>query len=380
MRKAVVLLRMGELLMDVDREQARQLFEESLVLFRALGLRWQECLVLRDLGWRAWHVGELTKAQQYYEESLAIAQALGDVRLQGMDTLGLSAVAWSRGQLAQAERLSEQSLALRRELGDPLEVSGGLYSLGVKQISLGRLTQAVAKLEEARAVYRDRLGISNEWVFSMLGWAKMFLGHYAQAHRHAQAALEIDQETQNQRSLAWAHYVLAGISLGQGRLDQAEAHLQASLRASRPIQQRMTEALALICSGYTRCLSGYLAQARRDLAEGLQIGREAGIGSALVHGVAGIALLEARRADILSADESRRAVELYALAAQDPLVANARWFEDVVGRHVSAAAAAATDLSPDAIAEAQARGRALDLDATVAAWLAETEREFGKEP
>jgi tetratricopeptide (TPR) repeat protein len=313
-------------------------------------------------------MGELAKARQYWEDSIALAQALGDLRVQGQATMGLSAVAWASGQLEQAARLSEQQLALARELGDPLGVANGLYSLGVKQITLGRLAKAVALLEEARAVYSDRFGFSEGWALSMSGWAEMFLGHYAQAERHAQAALEIDQETQNQRSLGWTHYVRAGIALGQARYDHAQALLQASLRASRPIKQRMTEALALVSLGYTRCLSGNLEQARRDLAEGLQVGREASIGSALVHGVAGIALLKARQTDALSADEAARAVELYALASQDPLVASARWFEDVVGRHVSAAAA---KLAPELIAAAQARGRARDLDATIKELLVE---------
>jgi len=49
-------------------------------------------------------------------------------------------------------------------------------------------------------------------------------------------------------------------------------------------------------------------------------------------------------------------------------VANSCWFEDVAGKHVAAVAAT---LPPDAVAAAQERGRARDLDATVAGLLAE---------
>jgi hypothetical protein len=52
-------------------------------------------------------------------------------------------------------------------------------------------------------------------------------------------------------------------------------------------------------------------------------------------------------------------------------VANSRWFEDVAGRHIAAAAAA--QLPPDAVAAAQERGRVRDLWATVEQLLAELE-------
>jgi hypothetical protein len=61
-------------------------------------------------------------------------------------------------------------------------------------------------------------------------------------------------------------------------------------------------------------------------------------------------------------------VELYALASRHPFVANSRWFEDVVGRHISEVAAI---LPPEVIHAACERGQARDLDATVAELLEE---------
>ena len=61
-------------------------------------------------------------------------------------------------------------------------------------------------------------------------------------------------------------------------------------------------------------------------------------------------------------------MELYALASRYPFVANSRWFEDVAGRHIAAVAAT---LPPDVVAATQARGRARDLEATVAELLVE---------
>jgi hypothetical protein len=74
--------------------------------------------------------------------------------------------------------------------------------------------------------------------------------------------------------------------------------------------------------------------------------------------------------------ETERAVELYALASRYPFVANSAWFEDVAGRHIAAVAAR---LPPDAVVAAQERGRARDLDATVAELLTELEGQWTKE-
>jgi hypothetical protein len=63
-------------------------------------------------------------------------------------------------------------------------------------------------------------------------------------------------------------------------------------------------------------------------------------------------------------------VELYALASRYPFVANSQWFEDVAGKHI---AALARDLPSDAVAAAQERGWAWELEATVAGLLVELE-------
>jgi hypothetical protein len=51
-------------------------------------------------------------------------------------------------------------------------------------------------------------------------------------------------------------------------------------------------------------------------------------------------------------------------------VASSRWFKGVAGKHIAAVAAT---LPPEVVAAAQERGRARDLEATVAELLAELE-------
>jgi hypothetical protein len=68
--------------------------------------------------------------------------------------------------------------------------------------------------------------------------------------------------------------------------------------------------------------------------------------------------------------QAEQAVEVYALASRYPYVSNSRFWDDVVGKYVAAAAAS---LPPQVLAAAQERGRARDLWATVEELLAELE-------
>jgi len=60
---------------------------------------------------------------------------------------------------------------------------------------------------------------------------------------------------------------------------------------------------------------------------------------------------------------TEQAVEVYALASRHPLVSASRWFDEVVGRRTATVTAG---LPPEVVAAAQARGRARDLQTTVA--------------
>ena len=103
---------------------------------------------------------------------------------------------------------------------------------------------------------------------------------------------------------------------------------------------------------------GDKTQAVQVLREALQIVAETGSFLALGWVIPGVVVL------LLEQGERERAVELYAMAcSRYPFVKESRWFEDVIGRQVAAAAAA---LPPDVVEAAQARGRERDPEETVA--------------
>ena len=104
---------------------------------------------------------------------------------------------------------------------------------------------------------------------------------------------------------------------------------------------------------------GKIPEAQENLYEALHLSAGAGAFVPLMYVIPGAALLLAERG------EDERAVELYALASRSSFVANSRWFSDIAGKHISAAAVRTEGASPEALAAAQERGRIRELWATV---------------
>ncbi|MCP4515964.1 MAG: tetratricopeptide repeat protein, partial [Delftia sp.] len=146
---------------------------------------------------------------------------------------------------------------------------------------------------------------------------------------------------------------------------EAEGLLRESVAAFREIKQYFEMATSLADLGIAARGLAKHAQARQHLCEALRTGAEIGALPVLITSLPTIALLLADQG------EGEQAVELYALASRYPHVANSRWFEDVVGQHIAAVAAA---LPPEVVAAAQERGWACNLQATVAGLLVELEK------
>ena len=103
---------------------------------------------------------------------------------------------------------------------------------------------------------------------------------------------------------------------------------------------------------------GNISEAKQQAHEALQIAAVTPTAvRAIGHAIAIFAYLLANEG------HEEEAVELYALASRYSYVANSRWFEDVIGQHITAAAAT---LPPEIVEASQAQGQALDLRRTVA--------------
>jgi hypothetical protein len=196
-----------------------------------------------------------------------------------------------------------------------------------------------------------------------LSQVNVHIGRYERARALGRASLALTRELGYRWGIAASLLSLSAAALAEGAYAEAQQLSRESVTVYET-EEWYDPWPALASLGYAARGLGQRAQAWHHVHEALRMAAATQATSALTYVLPGIALL------LADEGQAERAVELYALASRSPLVANSRWFEDFVGRHIAAAAAA---LPREVVAAAQERGRSRDLDATVAELLAEWE-------
>jgi len=357
--RAFLLHQLGQTTRQSAREEARQCWEESLALYRALGDQWAEASLLSDLAYLYSDVGERDRAGRVWAESLDLHRSLGDQRgiAQVLVTLALHA------QPEEAERLAREAIELHRDAGDRLGIAVGLHGLASSYLGQGRFTEAHGLLEDVLAETED-LG-SRGYAASArvtLAGVEKHLGLYEEARALYAVSLEHYREMDDRRGIGLCLFCLSQALIGQESYDEAQQFLRESIPILREVQQPDLLAEALTGLGHAERGLGRPARARQCLAEGLRIAYEIGRFLLCLDSVQLMTLLLVDRGEV------ERAVELYALVARHPWAPNSRWFEDVVGKHIIAAAAT---LPSGVLAAARERGQARDLETAIAELLAE---------
>jgi hypothetical protein len=151
-------------------------------------------------------------------------------------------------------------------------------------------------------------------------------------------------------------------ALGARADDEALALFRQSAATFGEIRHRENQGWVAGPLGLAAHLAGDADLARREVREALQTGVDLGVFMPLMYGLPVAARLLAGRGDV------ERAVEVYACAGRSGFVANSRWFQDLVGAPLDAAAAG---LSGQVLAAARERGQAQEWEALAAQVLAE---------
>jgi tetratricopeptide (TPR) repeat protein len=231
---------------------------------RALGLA----------GWLARNMNDHAGATALLEESLALYRALGlrEGLVETLDSLG--DVAYFSGDLARARALHEENLALRRALGDRWGVAMSLNSLGWVASAEGDLDQATALLAEALELVEslgDRRGIA--MIHGSQGLVALDRHDGAAAARTLTTSLRLFDELGNRIDIA---LTLAGLAAAAGLLGRDE--LAARLYGAAGRQSELNEMDDINDVYWQRHYAPHLGAARARLGEvawatGLAAGR-----------------------------------------------------------------------------------------------------------
>ncbi len=340
-------------------DEAKQLWEECLALYRELGNQWRVAAVLNGLGWVARGSGAYDQARNLWEESLAFARAQSNLWGIGESLDGLWSLTLFQGQFEVAVDWLQKGVALSRETGDRFGRASAVGLLGLAYSFCGQFAQAHAALEEAAAICQDLRHSS------LLGLVTIYraqshvqMGRNKEARAQAEMALTLGAysnlaDTPDPRALR----TLGWTALAEEQFAEAQQWLEDSVAAFRTVRELHSQeflAWSLAALGRAAYGLGKRGEAKGHLLEALEIAVEIGAFLPLLHLMPIIPVVLADEED---PNLKERAVELYALAAGHPFVANSRLFEDIAGRYVRAATAG---LPPDVVSAAHARGQALD--------------------
>ena len=223
----------GYFLAHLDQyDQAGELLQQSLSLFRSSANRVGLAETLAYLGYMKYRFGAFTEAGQYAQESLALNRELMNQVGIGFCLTTLSCIHLAQGAYEQALTLSSESLGICHDmLGDP---HGTAYCLILLSVAARRLSR------------------------------------YDQAREWAEESLEISKTLHDRWGVAQALRQLGILSLERGETEHAENLLRQSISKSKEVCDLTLMALSLIgLAAAVRASRGH-AESKPYLREALQ--------------------------------------------------------------------------------------------------------------
>ena len=227
----------------------------------------------------AWRRGDHRSAQELYERSLLLYRAVPDAVGSAQALYALGVLAHERGDAEAARALYEESLALARGVGDGPRVANALNALGVLAHQRGALDEATRLVEESFALSReagDAHGI--ERTLRSLGWLAHERGDWAQARRLYQESLAVATDLGDKGGKAHALRYLAALTCDEGDDEQARGRFAESLGIYKELAEEQ---------GIADCLEGLAACAgsRRTLQAARLLGASGRLRAGLRPGV-----------------------------------------------------------------------------------------------
>ena len=211
--RARALFWAGELAyLQSDYLEARQSLEESLAIWRELGLAHKAGVAeaLAMLGEVATELGDYATAPALFEQSLAIWTELEDLQGIGDMLMQLGWAGMRTGNYEQASAQLGECLAFIRKGGNPTHLAMALSGMGEVAIRQGQYDRAVPFLEESLALSREQ---GDKWgmgtTLGSLGWVALARGDFPSMRSLIGDSLDLRMETGDRGGGAWCLEKLA---------------------------------------------------------------------------------------------------------------------------------------------------------------------------
>lgn len=257
------------------RQQAVELQQQSLPLFRAVGDQLGEAEAMRNLGMAHRVIGNYHQALDCYRQALALAERLGD-NLQLARTLNsLSIISRLMGQNEQSLEYARQSLARFEAAEDKPWIAAMQLSLGNTYVELGEMDAALAAYQKGLQLsetLNDQLRVSS--FLTQLGLLYHKQGNYGAAQTAYERSLVIDRQTNNPPGLTNLLSSLGSLHYAQGNYAKALEYEFEALAQYRQRGEKPGIATVLNNIGEVYFDQGKYEEAERYLQEALPLSQE----------------------------------------------------------------------------------------------------------
>ncbi len=352
-----IICRQGSLQTELAQYQSAQAqLEQGIATFRQFD-------ALRDLAFALERLGVLMslqglnpEAKQALEESLVIYRTLADEPAQAGVLVHLGFTLCAMGTFEQSKACYEQSLQIYRELDDQPNLAWVLDNLGMWGIDTGNYDEAKTFLEESltisQAVGHDhRTAYVLNHLGSVVGWVE----GYEQAETYLEESLMLARKVGDRRLMTYC--------LGEfGSVHYAKADYTAAIQAYQEalvIFEEMGEQYGRLNCFASMALTAVMledyAAAKTYFREALTIALDTDSLPRVMEVITNVAYLLSKEG------QATLAVTLITYVLEDPrTIQGIREFIDEIKPDIVA------NLSSEALAQAEKRGRALSFDEVVA--------------
>lgn len=242
--------------------EARQSYEESLVVFEALKSGLDIGSALNGLGAVALYLGEFKTAHDHFVRHLAIAESLGRKTDICRALLAISEGLWGLEDFAGSERYAQRAMALSKTLGHQRMLGGALLKMAGCAVEQDKLEEACVYYIEGLQVARGS-GAERNVIYglSSLGYVEFRLGRHTEALAHCSESLEMARFAKQPRFMCNALRNMANIHIMLGDLVSAQSELYEALRLAQSLNSDFQKIRILCTAVWLSQRQGFLEQA-----------------------------------------------------------------------------------------------------------------------
>jgi CHAT domain-containing protein/Tfp pilus assembly protein PilF len=260
-----------------ENQKALELYNEALLLQRAIGDKSGEADMLVNLAARYEALGENQKALEFLNQALPLERAVGDKTHEATTLMDLGTVYTDLGENQKALEFLNKALLLQRAVGDKSGEADTLFGLGKLYYVLGEKQKALEFLNPALSLMRTVGDKSAEaTALSGLGVVYSDLGENQKALEFHNKALLLQRAVGDKRGEANTLDNLGDAYYALGERQRALEFLNQALLLTRSVGDKSTEATTLNDIGYVHSNLGENQEALEFYKQALPLERAVG--------------------------------------------------------------------------------------------------------